>query len=330
MEIFMAARSAKILGAVICVQAALMPVASAQSTFPAKPITIIVPAAPGGGTDAFARRLADLAEPILGQKILVENRPGGGGTLGVTHLVASRPDGYTLSFAWNGPLTSMPHTIIVPYSTSSYRPLMSIGFSAYVFCVRKDFPAQTAQQLMDHLKANPGKYTYGMDGNGGTVQLAAERVFQKSGVHVRGVPFSGAGEVARRFLSQQVDIYGGSIAPILASATSGEAKCLLLSSMAKNDALPGAEGLDAIGLGKEETVLWWGLIAPAGIPEDAQTKLEIAFGKAAETSVFQDFLIRRGAQPRLLNGKAMEDAIRTEMLALGEVAQSVSAQRRTQ
>ena len=302
--------------------------ASAQESFPARPISLIVPALPGGGTDVLARKLAEIAAPLLGQKITIENRAGGGGTLGVTHLVAARPDGYTLAFVWNGPLTTIPHTIVVPYSPESYHPVVSVGVSSYVFCVRKDFPAETARQFIEHLKANPGKFTYGSDGNGGTVQFAAERIFQKSGIRMRGVPFGGASEVARRLLGGQVDIYGGSIKPILASVQSGEVKCPLLSSNEANGTLPQAEGLSAIGLADAETMLWWGLIAPAGVPDDTLAKLETSFAAAAQTPAFKAFLVAQGVQPRVLAGTPLADAVRAEMHALGEIAQTLNTQRK--
>ncbi|MGL5733883.1 MAG: Bug family tripartite tricarboxylate transporter substrate binding protein, partial [Beijerinckiaceae bacterium] len=97
--------------------------------YPTRPITMIVPAPPGGGTDVFARALAEIVEPVLKQKVVIENRGGGGGTLGVTQLSTARPDGYTLAFIWNSPLTTSPHSLQLAYTPDSYRPVMSIGYS---------------------------------------------------------------------------------------------------------------------------------------------------------------------------------------------------------
>jgi tripartite-type tricarboxylate transporter receptor subunit TctC len=156
--------------------AAAAPVAQAQ-TYPTRPITLIVPAPPGGGTDVFARSLAEIVEATLKQKVVIENRGGGGGTLGVTQLVSARPDGYTLGFIWNSPLTTSPHSLQVAYTPQNYRTVMSIGYSSYVLCAQPNFPASNAKELIAKLKEPGARFTYGNDGVGGTMQLAAERIF---------------------------------------------------------------------------------------------------------------------------------------------------------
>ncbi len=302
----------------------------AQSAFPSRPITLVVPAPPGGGTDVFARLLGELAEQTLKQKIVIENKPGAGGSLGVTQIAAANPDGHTLGFIWNSPLTASPQTLNVSYTPDSYRPLLSIGYSSYVLCAQPNFPAANASEMIEHLKANSGKLTYGNDGIGGTMQLAAERVFKKVGVRVRAIPFGGAGETAKNFLGGHVDFYGGSLPPIIAHASAGKAKCLLLTSAAGNPALPTAQGLDAISLGAEETVLWWGLIAPPKIPDAIAAQLEQAFRDAASTARFKDVMEKQGAIHRLLDGPTTAKLIRTVLEALGTVAREAGIQRKAQ
>ena len=158
---------------------------TASAAYPDRPITLVVPAPPGGGTDVFARQLADLAEAALKQKVVVENKAGGGGTVGTTLVVAAKPDGHTLGFVWNSPLTTSPHTLSVAYAPGAYQPVLSIGYSSYVLCAQPDFPAASAAEMVAALKANPGKFTYGNDGVGGTMQLAAERIFRKLDVKSR-------------------------------------------------------------------------------------------------------------------------------------------------
>jgi tripartite-type tricarboxylate transporter receptor subunit TctC len=304
--------------------------ALAQGAYPARPVTLIVPAPPGGGTDVFARQLAEIVEAKLNQKVIVENRPGGGGTLGVTQVAAAQADGYTLGFIWNSPLTTSPHSLAVAYTPESYASIMSVGFSSYVLCTQPDFPASNAKDMIDAIKAEPGKYTYGNDGVGGTMQLAAERIFQKSGVKVRAVPFSGAAETARNFLGGHVTFYGGSLPPILPHAQAGKAKCLLLTSAEDNPALPQAKGLNAIGLGSEETVLWWGLIAPARTPKPVLDALEKAFVEAANTDRFKEAMIKQGATLKVRGSGETAKLIRDELQALGEVAKTIGLERKAQ
>lgn len=301
----------------------------AQSAYPVRPVTLIVPAPPGGGTDIFARLLAEMVEPVLKQKIVVENKAGAGGTLGVTQLTAAQPDGYTLGFVWNSPLTASPHTLALSYTPDSYRPIVSIGYSSYVLCAQPTFAASNAKEMIAGIRAANGKLTYGNDGVGGTMQLAAERVFRKLDVKLRAIPFGGAGETAKNFLGGHVDFYGGSIPPIVAHAAAGKAKCLLLTSAAANPSLPQAQGLEALGLAGEETVLWWGLIAPAKLPADIAGQLEKVFAAAAETDKFKAAMEKQGGIVRVVPGAKTDALIRTELAALADVARAAGLQKKS-
>jgi tripartite-type tricarboxylate transporter receptor subunit TctC len=302
--------------------------AAAQSDYPSRTVTLVVPSPPGGGTDTFARQIADIVEPILGQKVIVENKAGGGGTLGTTQVASAKPDGYTLGFVWNSPLTTSPHSLPVAYTPESYAPVMSVGYSSYVLCVAPDFPAADAKSFIAALKDKPGKYTYGNDGVGGTMQLAAERIFAKLGAKVRPVPFGGAGETARNFLGGHVDIYGGSLPPILPHVKAGKAKCLLLTSAEDNPALPQASGLAKLDLAEEETVLWWGLIAPAKTPAPVIARLEAAFRKAADSEKFRTAMSNQGAVTKIRGAAETEALLRKELKALGSVAQALGIARK--
>ncbi len=321
------------LVAAVSVSAAMLApsaVAHAQAAFPSRPITMVVPAPPGGGTDVFARILGELAETALKQKVVIENRAGAGGSLGVTQIAAANPDGHTLGFIWNSPLTASPQTLNVSYTPDSYRPLLSIGYSSYVLCAQPAFAANNAAELVEQLKKSNGKLTYGNDGIGGTMQLAAERVFKKLGVKVRAIPFGGAGETAKNFLGGHVDFYGGSLPPIISHVAAGKAKCLLLTSAKGNAALPNAQGLEAIGLGAEETVLWWGLIAPSKISPTIAAQLEKVFTEAANTDRFKDAMAKQGAVHRVLGGAATDKLIRSELAAMTAVARDAGIQRKAQ
>ncbi|TVR10723.1 MAG: tripartite tricarboxylate transporter substrate binding protein, partial [Salinarimonadaceae bacterium] len=253
------------------------------------------------------------------QRVIVNNRPREGGMSGIHEMTRAQPDGYTVGFVWNSPLTVTPLTVRAPYEKRDYRAVMSIGFSSYVLCARPDFPADDATALIEHLVANPGLYSYGNDGAGGTMRLAAERIFRSAGAELRGVPFSGATETARNFLAGQVDFYGGSLAAILPHVESGQAKCLILTSADDNPAMPAASGLRALGLEHAETVLWWGMIAPAGVPDDDVARLEAAFLAAAESEPFIADMIRRGAVPRARGAIETDAMIESEIAAFREI-----------
>ncbi|MEK7438232.1 MAG: tripartite tricarboxylate transporter substrate binding protein [Pseudomonadota bacterium] len=312
--------------AVFALTAACVPALADQ--FPSRSITVIIPAAPGGGTDTFGRKVAERAEKELGQTMAIENKGGGSGSIGLSQVVTAKPDGYTVGFVWNSPITTIPHSLNVPYKRTDYSALMSIGYSSYVICVRPDFPAKTGKELLDVLKSNPDKYTIGNDGVGGTMQLASERIFAKVGAKVRQVPFKGAGDTAKNFLGGHIDIYGGSIPPIQQHVMAGKAKCPLLTSAERNAALPDASGLADVGLASEETVLWWGLIVPVKTPDAVKAKLEAAFMKAGASDEMKTVMANKGAVNRPLGAAETNKLIASEYDALEKVALSIGLKKK--
>ncbi len=197
-------------------------------------------------------------------------------------------------------------------------------------CVAPEFPASNAKEFIEALRRNPGKYTYGNDGVGGTMQLGAERIFKALGVKARAVPFGGAGETARKFLGGHVDIYGGSLPPILPHVAAGKAKCLLVTSAEDNPSVPQASGLRALGIPELETSLWWGVIGPRGLPQNLIATLEAAFRKAAESPKIKEALAKIGAEPVVRGPQEFATLIDNESTAFGQVAKDLGLERRAQ
>ena len=297
--------------------------AVAQDKFPSRPIEIIVPTPPGGGTDIAVRLLAELAEPALGQKVVIVNKPGGSGLIGMAQIVQAKPDGYTLGGIWNAPLTMTPHMQPAPYKPTDYVAVSLADTAPMVFCVKKEIPANDGKEFIDWLKKNPGKFTYGNDGVGGTVHLAAERIFTKVGVKARAVPFGGAGETLKNYLGGHVDIYGGSIAPILPYLKDGSTKCLMVTSSEKLASMPQAASLSELGIPETSTVLWHGLVGPKGIPADRLAILEKGFRDAAGTDKFRQYMESRGIKVEGTSGADFRKLIDSEYVAMGEVMKAI-------
>ena len=258
----------------LAITAAVLALATpAFAEYPERAIEVTIPAPAGGGTDTSARKLATLLEEELGASIAILNVIGGGGSVGVTQFMLQKPTGYSLLATWNSPITTVPQVQQTAYQPDSFTPIASTSETAYTLCVKPDFPADTGEAFLEELAANPGKYTYGNDGIGGTMQLAAERIFQSRGIEAVAIPFGGAGETLQNFLGGHVDIYGGSISPVLPYTETGEAKCLLVTSAAPVKALPQAAGLESLGLGDEETLLWRMVLGPAGMDADVVATL---------------------------------------------------------
>ena len=307
--------------------ALLLAAPAAAQTFPDRPLRIIVPINPGGGTDIYARALAEIAAPALGQPVIVENRPGGSGTIGVQQIVEARPDGLTLGFIWNTPLTAAPHTLGARYTPESYTSIFSVGYSAYTLCARPDFPATSLQEMIAQIRANPGAYTWGNEGLGGTMHLGVERILARLGLQMTTVPFQGAGQTLPAFLGGHITFYGGSVVGVINAARAGQARCLLLTTAENHPELPNGSGLDAIGLGDQAITIWWGLIAPNGIAPDRMARLRSAFLDAARTPRFRQTVESTGATYAIVEGTQMAAATRREFDALGEVARNLGLSR---
>jgi tripartite-type tricarboxylate transporter receptor subunit TctC len=290
----------------------------------AEPIKLIVPTAAGGGTDGFFRVLAKEATPFIKDPLVVINIPGAGGTIGVAQMVHSTPDGQTLAAVWLGPVTVSPHTMHVSYTPNDYIPVIQLTSAPYVFCVHPDFPATEGKSFIEELRKNPDKYTYGDDGAGGPGQLAAERIFRAMKVTARDIPYKGAGETLTGFLGKHIDIYVGSVPPILQYAQTGRANCILLSSADRIASMPAASGLHDLGIPDEETILWRAVLAPKGTSPAKIAELEGVFEKAANAPATRKFLDDAGEQLLIRKGAALRQYIDREYEALGKLTKALN------
>ena len=309
--------------AAAAVAALAVTTALAQEKYPSRAIEMVIPTAPGGGTDIALRQLASLAEPALGQSVIIVNKTGAGGTIGVANIVNAKPDGYTIGGVWNAPLTMTPHMVPAQYKPSDYAAVVLVTWAPTVLCVKAAFPANDGKGFIEELRKNPDKYTYGNDGIGGTLHLASERVFYKLGVKALPVPFSGAGETLKSFLGGHIDIYAGSIPPILPYVKDKSAKCLMVTSPERNPYLPDASSLTDLGVPQESTVLWRGIIVPKGVPPDRIAVLQKAFADAALSPKFKDFMEQRGEEVRGTASPEFRQLVDSEYAAMGQVMEQI-------
>ena len=307
------------LGASICLL-------SASTAFAADVIKLIVPTGPGGGTDVFFRMIARDAEPILNASIVVQNVGGAGGTIGVSQVVRSAPNGLTIGGVFMGPITVAPHTVKTQYKITDYIPVIQLTSAPYVLCVRPDFPATDGKSFVEELQKNPGKYTFGTDGVAGPGQLAVERVFQALKIKAIDVPFRGAGETVPALLSKTIDIYSGSVPPGVNFEKNGQGKCLLSTSADRVAALPKAISLRELGIPQLETMLWRGIIVPAATPAELVSKLQKAFEQAAAAPATKKFVEDAGEQMVIVTGPALRERIQQEYSEMGKLVVSLGLQ----
>ena len=296
-----------------------------QSPVLAQTVTkLIVPTAPGGGTDALFRVVSKDAQRFIGGPISIQNVAGAGGTIGLAQVINSTPDGYTLAGVWPAPVTVVPQTSKVPYTPSDYIPVIQLSTAPYIFCVRPDFPANDGKALLEELRKNPKKYTYGTDGLGGPAQLAAERIFRTQNIQTVDVPYKGAGETIIGFLSNQIDIYVGSIPPVIQHANVGKAKCLLVSSVNRNAQFPNASSLKDLGLAKEETLLWRIILAPKDTKPERINQIVQAYSKAVKEPDTLRYLDESGESSAVLTGKELQDKLTQEYAAFSQIVKSLN------
>ncbi len=292
-----------------------------------RPIRIIVPIAPGGGTDVFARLLAEIVGTSLGQPIVVENRPGASSTIGTQFVTEQRPDGTTLLFTANSPITAAPHVMTTRYTLDQLDPMFIVGHTGFTLCVRQDSPITTAPALIAAMRAAPGRFTYGTDGVGGNMHLSAERVFRALGLEAIMVPFQGAAQTLTAFSGGHIDLYGGSIAVAMPAIRDGRARCLILTQRAQHPEVASGSGLDALGIPNEETLIWWGMLAPRGLPADRRAALMTAFEAAWRTERFQTQLARSGVTPEWRGSEASAQLISAENDSLARVVRQIGIER---
>jgi tripartite-type tricarboxylate transporter receptor subunit TctC len=296
--------------------AAMAVVAShAVAAYPEKPIRLLVPFAPGGGTDLIARTLGAEMSKELGQPLIVENKPGAGTIIGTEAAAKSAPDGYTIVIATFAHAVNPSLHAKLPYvNDKAFAPIVLIGRGPNVLVVRADRPYKTVKDVIAAAKASPGKLTYASQGNGTSAHLAGEMFNNLAKVELTHVPYRGAGPAITDLLGGQVDMIFGTAAAVSTFVDSGKLRAIAVTSTEPSPAFP---RVPTIG----ETVpgyvveSWYGLYAPAGTPPEVIAKLNGAAKKAARAPEFvkkieQEGLVITAGEPADLDRYVRAEEVR--------------------
>lgn len=301
--------------------------ASAQSAWPTKPVTMIVPFPAGGGTDAFARPMAAQFGRLSGKSMVIDNRGGAGGTLGAGIAARATPDGYTLFMG------AVHHTIAPSmYPKLDYDlerdlvPLILVASVPQVLVVntRKhgnlDFKAFLAM-----VKANPGKLNYGSAGGGTSHHLAGELFKQQSKTFITHIPYRGAGPALNDLIAGNVDMMFDGLGSSAGHIKGGRIKALMVSGAKRNPAFPDVPCAAELGLTDYNVTTWYGIWAPRGTPADAQTRAVEEIRKAVLTDEAKAVWAAQGAEFPNLTGAQFDGFIKTELKKWAQVVKASGA-----
>jgi tripartite-type tricarboxylate transporter receptor subunit TctC len=279
--------------------ASLATAASAQSPFPSKPLTLVVPFAPGGPTDAMARTLANAIKPVLGQNMVVDNKAGAGGNIGAEFVAKAPADGQTVLFGTSGPLAiNISLFSKLGYDPiSSFAPVIQIGHLPNVLVVNPNVPARTVAELVSYAKANPGKLSYASSGNGASSHLAGVLFNMRTGTDIQHIPYKGTGPALNDLLGGQVTMSFTDVLTALPHIKAGKLRVLGVTAATRSAALPDTPTLMEQGLKEFDVSVFFGIVVPAGTHADVIAKLNSAFLQVLQQPDVKQNLAAQGLEP---------------------------------
>jgi len=283
--------------------------AQAQNDFPSRPLRIVVPSAPGGGTDIVARLIAQGLNDRLRQPVVVDNRGGAGGMPAIgTVARASTPDGYTLMVASNGHLTFGPALYRnLPFDAQKdLAPIMRLAIQPFVVATSAALPATTLKQLIALAKAKPGSIFYGSGGSGSATHLGTEMLLSMGGINLLHVPYKGSGPATTALMANEIQVLLVGIATVLPQMAAGRLKVLGVTTTTRSSAAPEIPTVAEAGLPGFDFGVWYGLVAPAATPKAVLTRLHREVFALMEQPVLRERFSGAGLEP--LRGSVEEFA----------------------
>jgi tripartite-type tricarboxylate transporter receptor subunit TctC len=305
------------------------PAGFAQNTqdYPNRPVRVIVPWPPGGGTDIFARAIAEKLQQSMGQPFPVENRPGVSGNLGATTVARSAPDGYTIMIA-----TITLATNPALYKTMDFdaikdlAPITLIAGVPHMLVVNPSVPANNVKELIALAKQKPGKLSYASAGIGSPFQIAGELFKQSAGVDILHVPYKGGGPAVADTIGGHVDMTFANLLAVLPQAKAGKVRALAVTSAVRSKAAPDIPTMAEAGLPDYAFTSWFGALAPAGTPAAIIKKLNVEILKALRSPEVSAQLTEQGADLLASSPEEFETYLKSETQKWGKVIKAAGIQ----
>jgi len=297
--------------------------ASAQAWgqgYPAKPIRVFIGYTPGGSADAGMRPLQKVLEPILGQPLIIEYKPGNAGGIAMEAIAKAPADGYTLYYFDSGPLTVAPHFNKVGYdSLASFTHLGHVCGSGSMLVVHPSTPFHSVADVIEASKREPDKWSYGTSGVGGPHHLSGEYFKSVSGANLLHVPYKGGGPAMTDLMGGQVPMLFSSLAPAVGAVKSGKIRPIAVTSLKRAAAFPEVPTMDEAGLKGFDSTAWYGLLGPAGLPKEVVARLTDALRKAGEDKNLREQLNATGCDADFLSPEQTVARIKNDFAKWGRV-----------
>ncbi|MBS0426868.1 MAG: tripartite tricarboxylate transporter substrate binding protein [Proteobacteria bacterium] len=291
----------------------------AHAAYPDKPVTIVVPYAPGGAADAMARVLAAKLGPKLGTSVIVDNRAGASGTIGAAYVAKAAPDGYTVLYDAT-PYSINPHLFAsLPYAPTALQPLSLVLLAPNALIVKADSPYKSVADLVAKAKAQPGKINFASGGSGTVQRLASELFRQKLGLDMVHVPYKSGGPAITDVMGGQVDFMFATVAASYPLVSTGKLRALAVSSPQRSPRLPDVPTVAETVIPGYEAFEWNGMLLPAKTPKDVTDRLQKALAEVMKDDEVQQRMKDLGAQPVGSTPQQFADFLKKESAKWGEV-----------
>lgn len=301
----------KILTTVLVAATALAApsLASAQA-YPNKPVRLVVPYPPGGGSDIMGRLLGEKVQQALGQQVVVENRTGAAGNIGLEYVAKSAPDGYTLVINPNSITLSALLSPGLFDPVKDFTPILMISSAPIVLGGHPDLPVKTVPELVAYAKANPGKLSYAHCGTGGLQNIAMESLKLAAGIDILAVPYNGCGQPIPDMLSGRVQFYGSVVPSVQQFLQAGQLRAYAISNGTRSELLPNVPTVAEGGYPGFSVENWVGIFGPAGLSNDIVARLNAEFNKALALPDVRQRMASQSIEPVGGTAQKLADAVK--------------------
>ena len=320
----MRARRAVLAAAIAAAALAAVPATAQTGDYPTKPIRVVVTFPPGGSTDAVIRLIQPRVAERLGQPIVVDNRPGAGGNIGLTVVAQAPGDGYTIGVGAAGALAVNPSLYAkMPFDPlKDLQPVAMLAAIPFVLIGQPGLPAKSLKELIAYAKANPGKVTVGHGGNGTAMHLSAALFGQMSGTELTQVPYKGSGPAALDVLAGNVSLAVVDLPAALPQIEAGKVVAYAVTSPQRVASLPNVPTMAEAGVPGYDSTGWFGVVAPASTPSSIVRTLNGAINAALTDDAVQASIRKLGVEPVAESRQAFDDYIRSETRKWADVVKS--------